>query len=344
LPEVKQVSRFVIDDIMDTAERAVTIGVPFVRNQVIAWLKLPSILLCGEKPNAQQERLRADVQSIFRLVRLAQSSGIQARLLKALDQLAQNKDKVERAFVVWADLIEVLVQTQEKRFGSYSGAGVFKAAEVKAALRYLLRKHKFRLPSVPEALQPVVVDLAASWLIDAIVLSCNSYGLWLPGTTPMSWKDRLWVWLRRTFMRVTKPIVNAASWIGAKIYFLFEGNLVLAPNVRAAVDAVARDGLIVNTGDVFADVVSALEWVGNNRDEAVKSFKIVLEAVQEAESFVELGGQQKKVYARDLVMAVLEELGFTADSGLIHSFVQAAVDAFIEVAVHLFHKHGVFEL
>jgi homoaconitase/3-isopropylmalate dehydratase large subunit len=65
-------------------------------------------------------------------------------------------------------------------------------------------------------------------------------------------------------------------------------------------------------------------------------------AVQQAEVYVSLTGAQKKAYARDLVLAALEELGFEQGTGLLFSIIDSTIQSSIEMSVNLFNKRGVF--
>jgi hypothetical protein len=74
----------------------------------------------------------------------------------------------------------------------------------------------------------------------------------------------------------------------------------------------------------------------------IATLEIVFEAVQKAEGRFDLSGPDKKLYARDRVLATLDELGFTERDGLIFAAINSLLDGMIEVAVHLFNKRGIF--
>jgi hypothetical protein len=307
------------------------------------WMRLPFSFLSGPSaPTKQQTRLLADVQSVANLLRKAKGSGLEDELFKLLQALTENRDQVERAFVVWVDLLEVLVQQTEVQFGPQKGAGALKAEEVKATIWYLLRTKKFNFPDVPQQVQRLIAEVFSGWVIDAVVAACNGYGLWQqPGPSPSFWKsflDRVWKWLWKVFGGVASAIASGIE----NIIDLSQQRVVIGPNLQAALDAVEKDGMIASSGGLVRDLIEILVWIGSHSEQVIATFKVVLEAVQQAESFLTMTGPDKKVYATDLVMAVLEEMGFTSDSGLIHDFVASGVSAMIEVGVHLFNKHDVF--
>src|SRR6185369_14193432 len=85
----------------------------------------------------------------------------------------------QRAIVVWIDLVEVLIQNAERRYGATPGMGPMKAAEVKEVVRYFMRNRRLNIPDIPQFLQPVIIDLAVDWSVDVLVLIANRYGLWV---------------------------------------------------------------------------------------------------------------------------------------------------------------------
>ena len=290
----------------------------------------------------RQNRFRAEIWSLRKLLRTALGGGVEKDIVAALESLANKRDQAERAVVVWVDLIEVLVQTQERRYGDRPGMGTIKKAEVKEVVRYLLRDERFEIPHVPEFLAPVVVEIAADWTIDAVVLTANRYGLWKerePSGGPLqSGLSALRSWLSTAL----RPVSLAVAWVVARIWDLLKPKIPLPPEVLFALKAVEREGLIVEEKELVSQFSNLMQWIGTHRKQLTAMVELLFAVVQEAESYVSLSGPEKKAYATDLVLAVLDELGFSERTGLIFALVDSMLSSGIEVAVHLFNKRAVF--
>jgi len=287
----------------------------------------------------RQNRFRAEIWSLRRLLRTALGGGVEKDIVAALESLAKKRDQAERAVVVWVDLIEILVQTQEQRYGDRPGMGAIKKAEVKEVVRYLLRGQHFEIPHVPEFLAPVVIEIAVDWTIDAVVLTANRYGLWKekePSAGPVL--SVLRSWLSAAF----RPVSLAMAWFVARIWDLVRPRVQLRPEILFALKAVEREGLIVEEKELVSQFSNLMQWIGSHRKQLTAMVELLFAVVQEAESYVSLSGPQKKEYATDLILAVLDELGFSERTGLIFALVDSMLSSGIEVAVHLFNKRGVF--
>jgi hypothetical protein len=283
-----------------------------------------------------------EIWHLRRLLGTALSAGVDRDVIRALNALARRRPEIERAIVVWIDLIETLVQSEEQRYGPRPGLGPIKAAEVKNIFRYLLRSQRFALPNVPEYLRPFLVDVVVDWCVDVVVLLANQYGLWeLPQPRQHTFRvfiAVLWKWVQALF----KPIWLAITWLFSRLWSLLQPRITLSPAALAAVRAVEREGLIVQPGNALTGAVRILAWVGSHRAQVIAMFELVFIAVQEAESYLSLSGPEKKAYARDLVLAVLDELGFRERVGLLFAIISSLIDGTIESAVHVFNKRGIF--
>lgn len=290
----------------------------------------------------RQQRLKATIWNLRRLLREAMGEGASEELANVLNFLVAQRDRIERAFIAWIDLIDVLVRHEEQRYGSKPGRGPQKAAELKAVMRYLLRAERLDIPRVPEILEPVVLDIVVDYTVDWVVLVLNQYGMWgqsapIPAPRGTFWRT-LWRWL----CRVTAPLWHLLVRLFRRLWDAFRRPAQLRPEVAAAVEKLEREGLMEDPGELIRAAVGALEWVGEHREQLVAAFELVFAAVQEAENYLELSGSEKKAYARDLVFAVLDEIGFAERTGLAFAVLISLVDTSIEGAVHLFNKHNVF--
>lgn len=102
---------------------------------------------------AEADNLPVTLARLRRLFQEAVGGGADEELIAALSALARRGDEIVRAFVVWVDLVETLVQDAERRYGTKPGQGQLKAGEVKAVFRYLLRAERFDIPQVPRILR-----------------------------------------------------------------------------------------------------------------------------------------------------------------------------------------------
>ena len=291
--------------------------------------------------SARREELRSTIWEVRRLLRTAKAEGLDKDLATTLDFLAKHAEAIQRAVVVWIDLIEVLVQNAERRYGASPGMGQLKAAEVKEVVRYLMRERRFNIPDVPRSLQPVIIDLLVDWSVDVIVLMANQYGLWdEKGYVKVS--RSLFARLGLRLRRGVRLLFVQILWLYGRMRQAFQRPIVIRPEVKAALEAVEREGLIVNQGQLFRGVADLLVWVSTRRKVLMALVDVVSAAVHEAEAYLALSGPEKKAYARDLVLAVLDELGFAQRTGLLFAIIDSTINSSIEASVHLFNKRGLF--
>ncbi|HYC89911.1 MAG TPA: hypothetical protein VEO54_11920 [Thermoanaerobaculia bacterium] len=293
-----------------------------------------------DEPASRREELRADIRAVRQLLRTAVADGLDKDLATALNFLARHGEAIRRAVIVWIDLIEVLVQDAERRYGGQPGKGALKAAEVKEVVRYLMRDRSFAIPDVPRHLQPVIIDLVVDWSIDVLVLMANRYGLWVDGTVPRphSLFSRFRAWLGKK----ARLLFAYVLYLYGRIRQAFQTPVVISPEVKAAVEALEREGLIVSQEQFFRGIGDLLVWVSSRRRTLLALVEVVSTAVQEAEGYLSMSGPEKRAYTRDLVLAVLDELGFEHRTGLLFAIIDSTIYTAIEGSVHLFNKRGLF--
>lgn len=297
--------------------------------------------LFGRGSSGRRAELRETVWEVQQLLRTALAEGLDEDLTKTLNFLARHDEEIQKAFVVWFDLIEVLVQHAEQKYGPAPGLGQVKAAEVKEIVRYLMRSRRFDIPDVPRFVEPIIVDLFVDWTIDVIVLMANHYGLWVEGRSSETGRSIF----ARIRLRVRRAL-GAGGLVLLAVYErlreAFRRPVVIPAEVQAALEAVERDGLIVSQGQCFRGVADLLLRVSTRRRSLLALLEVVFAAVQQAETYLSLSGPEKKAYARDLVLAVLDELGFKQRTGLLFAIVDSTISSSMEGSVHLFHKRGLF--
>jgi hypothetical protein len=330
-------------ELSDATQEALSDLTRLCRSLGDGYLSLLEQAFAPAPPMASQERLRSKLWEMRRLLRTAIGPGLDKELALILNSLEEHSGELERAVVVWVDLIEALAQATERAYGSAPGRGSLKAADVRAAIRFLVKSERFWLPGVPTFMKPVVADVIADWTIDVVVLMANRYGLWTDvRPEPVSLRIRLVLWLRGR-RRLLRPLWLPIAFLFTRIWALLERSPPPSPAVREALKAVEREGLLGNERWVLDTLGELFAWIGNHRPQVVASFELVFAAVQEAESYLTLSGPEKKAYARELVMAVLSELGWEQRTGLLFALVDSLAGTAIEASVHLFNKRGVFE-
>ena len=300
----------------------------------------------NDKATIQQVRLGSFIERINRLIAVAHAEGLTDDFLYELDRLADRREEIERAIVVWIDLIDVLVQDAECRYGYSKGKGTIKASEVKETILFLLRKQCIRFPHVPDVLVPLVMETVVDCAVEALVLVLNRNKMWIDTTPePVKLSARLTLFLRFAWKRFYKfvmvvgdPVFNLI----ARIHDAMRIKINVSPELQDALDAVAREGMFKNPDQLARSAFGVMEFIGTHRHSLVAFVEVISEGVQEAETFSWLTGREKKEYARDLIWAVLNELGFKQRSGLMFMIVDVAISSAIEAWVHLFNKHHTF--
>jgi hypothetical protein len=147
----------------------------------------------------------------------------------------------------------------------------------------------------------------------------------------------------RRLTRLLRPLWLPAAWLISRFWVWLERRPVPSPAVRQALAAAEREGLTGHDAWMFPTLARLARWLGGHRAQVVASFELVFAAVQEAETYFSLTGPEKKAYARELVYAVLDELGWEERTGLLFAVANSLIGSSIDATVFLFHKRGVFE-
>lgn len=279
---------------------------------------------------------------LIRLFRSAVGPDRIDEIISMLNALSTNSDRIQRAVIVWLDLLEVLIQQTERRHGAAPGRGKLKALEVKQAVKYLLRTQHFPLPNLSPALESLLVDYFVDIAIDVIVLQTNSYDLWEVQTTPSAGR-RIWDTIQHKLLTAGMTLANLAARFLLWLRNLLLPQPALSPQLKAALDAIERESEIPREQDLLVDVSRIFIWLGTHRTELVRSTELVFGAVQEAEALLRLTGAEKKRLAHDIIWRVLEDMNFIPRDGLVAALIDSAIDLLIEMSVHFFNKRGAFE-
>jgi hypothetical protein len=315
-----------------------------VSNVAFELARVPITLLLSpflSGPSNRVEELRADIVELRQLLRIAKDEGLDKDLAAALNFLAEHSKQIQRAFVVWIDLIEVLVQDAERRYGGTRGMGKLKAAQVKGAVQYLMRNQSFDIPDVPKFLGPVVMDVVIDWSVELAVLLANRYGLWVEKDSIAKPRSLLTT-IKLQLRRAAQVVAGFLFWVYVRIRQAMQRDVIISPEIKAAIDAVRQEGLIVHHRELFKGVADLLVWISAKRGTLMVLVEVTAAAVQQAEVYVSLTGAQKRAYAYDVVLAALYELGFEQGTGLLFSIIDSTIQSSIEMSVNLFNKRGVF--
>jgi len=288
------------------------------------------------RPRSSRERA-AKVIRMRRLLQEAMGEGVEEDVSTLLKRLSVNRAELERAVVVWVELIEALVQEVEQHYGSAPNRGQLKAREVKAVMRYLLRAERVDVPVVPELLEPIVLDVFVGWTVDAVVLMANDYGLWVETSAPP--RSR-WILPRRWLASLYRRLQQLAVWLFGRLVRPLIPRPAVPRHLRSAVEAVEREGLILTPQELVRGTLDTLVWIGRHRRQVLAATKVIFESVQEAEEFQTLSGPEKKAYAYDLIFAVLRDMGFEERAGLVFAGIDSLVSGGIEAAVAVFNKRA----
>ena len=249
-------------------------------------------------------------------------------------QLSDNRGTLRQSLLVWADVLESLVQDAEGRHPQ-DGRGALKLKEVKWVVAYLLNRERVRVPGLPTALQPFFVDVFTDVAVNALVAVLNDHEL-LTGV-PVSpaarrwgtfrwWTHALWSWLSTPLNWVWQRF---GSWLSS-FYTAVRFSRPTSPTVRFALASLDKQQSPAQTG-VLDNLASFMTWLAAHNEVVTAFARIVSIAVTEAERFVSLDGPGKKQYAENTVMAVLNELGI--GQGILGSvLVRAGVDVAIDAA------------
>lgn len=286
------------------------------------------------EPSKDQQRIDAEVHQLVELLREAVSGGVAEGLGSALQNLAEHGPDIERGVVAWIELMEVLVQAAEQRYPN--GNGARKKGQVRAAVHAIYNDANIILPGVPRDLTPLVINVTIDWVIDALVDSVQTYGLW-DSSRPDHWT--LNGALRAAgavMLDALQPFFRLLNWIYAKLHYVEP----LTPEVKAAVQRVKDAGLIYDKRTLIKPATDVLVFIGQHSKQMTAGVKAFFEVVAMTERLWSASGPEKKLYASQVVKAALKELGFPIDNLLLGAIADVVISAGIESALNLFKKRA----
>jgi hypothetical protein len=268
-------------------------------------------------------------------------------LFSDLGDVGNDFENLGWALVEWLNVTETLVQEAEKIYGPGPGKGRLKAAQVKAVLIHVvLSDDKLKIPHVPRVFRAVVVEAGVTLAIDFVVALLNENdGLWQAEpqerepvkaalSLPVLWIAAVGRWLERH---------SFGLWLTQA---LDRAVLKANPLTPALAEAVGRMRLDdkMSIRKVQENVAHVMAWVQEHRPQLAALIQLASVAVQEAEDFLTLSNDEKKAYARCLILVFLEDSGLIGDSALVRALVEWAVDWGIEFVVAVFRKRAIFPI
>jgi hypothetical protein len=142
--------------------------------------------------------------------------------------------------------------------------------------------------------------------------------------------------------RVSEPLWGWVPRLLVAVVLFCRRRAPLSPELLAALAALERQGHLASLQSLLTGLTRLLVWIGRHAPQVIAGFRLVVAAVQEAEGFLTATGAEKRAYARDLVWALLADLGLDLKGGLLYAALDVLIGAAIEVAVKLFHERGAF--
>lgn len=329
----------VVSEVLMLERAAAEVGATYLR--VLVTLLLPGRR--GRAPAADEltpeqiERIHVTVWRLQNAIEeLTQARGV-VDLRAALTSLSFLAREFADQIIGWIDVIDTLIDEAERQYGTQAGRGAYKVYQLKGALLYMARREGFALPIVPGFVQPFVFDHFATIIADFIVAHLNDNALWnfdaLP-RRPSGWRARVSGPLS---YRLGKLFEFLAKFLVGVAWRIVLSSFHLSPRMRAAVDR-----LRPNVSDTMKALASLEQFVVKNPNYVRAAARVLSIAVQQAETFAHLSGPQKQVYARELILAFLEQNGLVDPSGLWREIVAAWIDLAINATVALFNRRRLF--
>jgi hypothetical protein len=281
----------------------------------------------------QQREISAELRQMIELLRKAKGGGVSQEFAKKLKILDDNRAEIEKGIVAWVKLVEVIVQGAEQRYPD--GHGARKKAQVRAALYQIVSGEEFQIPKVPRYLQPVIMEIVVDWFVEVIVANANEFDLW-DDSQPKGWAGAIWTLVGMAMKLLLAPLAEIFSWIYVKVRY----KEPLTPELEAAVKEVKDTHLLSNKRALLGSPTDLITFVAEHSQQIAAGTRLFFEVVHQAERFVSMSGPDKKAYAREVILGVLEELGFPVRSGLFGAIVTAFIDSGIESAWSIFNERA----
>lgn len=279
------------------------------------------------------------VREIAHLLRELAGSGVIDELLTVGRGIETRAPELGHTFQAWAEVVDTLVHDAETRHPR--GRGDLKRREVKWVVRYLLESEEIQFG--PVLLRPLLIDAAADIMIDGLVVVLKDHDALVAGDA--SKMVRATGTMRWWWFRLGQALGWVARAVGAalgRLYVALRFHRPVSPVLRSALAALEQDRKEGRAAHLVEPFVELFEWLGQHPDVFRTASRLVALSVSEAEQFSTLDGPDKKAYAENTIMAVLQDIGMA--SGILGSVItRVFVDLAIDAVVTVFNKQGIFE-
>jgi hypothetical protein len=235
----------------------------------------------------------------------------------------------------WVDAIESIVQEVEDLYGPAPSLGMYKAAQVKAAVVYMVEQSDGQLRSSTLTAVEKSLEEVVGFIVDGTVLILNRRNLWdlSPGS-----ELRISLWFRLR----TRLALMLLALLGIVDRWMMGWSRML-PAVRLIADKAIRE----KGGNLLMSLRAQLDfvlWSIEHRRQLLALLDLVSTAAVEAEAFVQMSGSEKQRYARELVLLVIqEEFEGWPDTPAWNQLTGALIDLAIDSTVRIFNKRNFFE-
>jgi hypothetical protein len=287
-----------------------------------SWFGIPQFTQ-PERPTpiaTDPERIQQVLWRLHRAFEQAANRDFEEAALTALGHSVADAARIAETLTRIGRLIEELIQQAEQTYGRRPGLGAVKRRTVKSALVQILVRSDIKIQGIPEFAEPWLIEIGCDYAIDMIVRLLNVHDLWEA--------DRQTGGASTVLSRLFGPLLESLASLLTRLsrdIVLWRNRL--DPAVEQVIDGIAQD--VRAEGDAaIGDVREMINVLVTHRDEVVALIDVVSIAVEEAETFISLSGEAKKIYATNLITAFLDDLGFPVPSFLIGVAIELVVGTF----------------
>jgi hypothetical protein len=303
---------------------------------MMAMLRPPSPV-----PRQQQQQISASARRNLWKLRRAVAQVVEAhKAEEAAREFKARAPSVKDIIVSikkWASFVEELMHAVQQDLGS-AASGALKKAHVKSALLYYFSRSRVGLPLLPHFIEPFAYEIIVDWSIEAVYELVKSNELWQEFTPSRraGLFERMGVAIRRFFRAVFERL---ADWN----WRLVLRSHPVTPRLRKVIDQVTERTDVGPTA-LGRQLRLVFEWFVSHQRELLAIVHLVSVAAHEAESFLDKTGPEKRVYARELVIAFLTDEGIISENGILGpTIARFVIDLLLDSAVEIFNKRDHFK-
>jgi hypothetical protein len=132
-------------------------------------------------------------------------------------------------------------------------------------------------------------------------------------------------------------VKRVSEWLAGAAWSLILAANRLAPALRTIVDRV-----VIPDAAAIGTLVALRNFLQANPQAVTGAAALFGIATRQAETLTRLGGPQKQIYVRTLIMTLLRQQGIAGASPLLDQIIETAVTIGIDATVALFNRRGLF--